>query len=122
MPVRRQSPIGDFMADLFGVEELEVKIKIITIDGKRMSRSLFFQLRENSILKGEEIKESGQWKISIMGKPLGYLILSDSKILLWKKDNELFRCNFPYKTNYSHCLNKECLDICDNLPHLFLGA
>ena len=64
------------MTDLFGTEELEIKIKVITVDGKKMSKSLFFQLKENDILKGEEIKETGE-KIEIEIDDNSYIIFDE---------------------------------------------
>lgn len=110
------------MPDLFGTEELEIKIKVITVDGKRMSKSLFFQLKEEQIVREEEIKETNEWRVSLRGTPIGYFIIGDAKILLWQKGGELIRCSFPHRENIGKAINKECINVCYEIPHLFLGA
>lgn len=111
------------MPDLFGTQELEVKIKVITIDGKKMAKSLFFQLMEKSIITGEENTDKTQYKLSIIGRPLGFILINDCKILLWQEGDNLRRCNFPFRENFSkECINLGCTDAIYKAPHLFLGS
>ncbi len=123
------------MADLFGTEEIEIKIKVITIDGKRVSRSFLNQILPEDIADFKRKKEpenSFLLDMEIHGKPLGWVRIEATgyptkHILIWEKNGKLRKCEHRYRTfeEWQGQLSQEQYDQLlpiYNAPHLFMGA
>lgn len=122
------------MADLFGTEELEIKIKVLTVNGKRLNKTIINQLLEENIYQLR--KQNGDdWvnDVRVFGNPLGFIKIEDDSrhttkyMLLWEKSGKLRKCEHRllFLENEDGRFTKEEFELLKpiiNAPHLFYGA